>query len=184
MIHVTKKLQPLFGETIRYIDIFWIVFWVILGNLLSFFVDQNFYLFSPFKAFIFTLILTELIAGAYSHTTQSVIHYYDKHDHVIKWFPVVHVYPIIFIVLFDVQVLLPLIMYVIATLFTLRTLTLTKYKDVFAWTFIMLGAFIFGLVEESYSLSFALGMFMYVMKLIKVFATRHMMACPVNLSKK
>ena len=184
MIHVTKKLQPLFGETIRYIDIFWIVFWVILGNLLSFFVDQNFYLFSPFKAFIFTLILTDLIAGAYINTTESVIHYYDKHDHLIKWFPVVHVYPLIFIVLFDVPVFLPLIMYVTATLFTFRTLTMKRYKHVFAWTFIMIGAFIFGLVEDSYSLSFALGMFMYVMKLIKVFATRHVMTFPVNLSKK
>ena len=184
MIHIHKKLQPLFGETLRYIDIFWMVFWLILGHLLSFFVDQNFYLLTPFRAFIFMILLTDLIAGAYINTTPSVMSYYDKHPTLIKYFPVIHIYPLIFMFLFDVSFLMVLIMYVTTTLFAYRTLTLVTYKNVFAWTVIMIGAFLFGLFEDGYSLSFALGMFLYVMKIVKVFSTRHYMACPVNLSKK
>ena len=183
MIHITKKLHPLFGETLRYIDIFWIVFWLILGHYLSYSVDPNYYLFSPFRAVIFSVILTDLIAGAYLNTTPSVIKYYDRHEQYVKLFPVVHIYPILYVFLFDVAPLLPIVMYVTTTLFSYRILTMTRYKHVFAWALVMIGAFIFGLVEDSYSLSFAFGMLMYVMKIVKVFSTRHVMACPVNLSE-
>lgn len=184
MIHITKTLQPFFGKTLFYKDLFFLVLWVILGNLLSFFVDQNFYLHSPFKAFIFVVLLTDIIAGAYMNTTQSVVDYYDENPKLIQLFPVIHIYPLIFIFLFDVVFWLPLIMYVTTTMFSYRTLTLTKYKHVFAWSLVMIGAFIFGLVEDGYSLSFALGMFLYVMKVLKVFSSRHYMSCPVNLKRR
>lgn len=184
MIHITKKLQPLFGETLRYIDIFWIVFWLILGHFLSYSVDPNYYLLSPIRAVIFSIILSDLIAGAYINTTPSVIKYYDRHERLVKLFPVVHIYPICFVFLFDVAPLLPMVMYATTTLCSYWILTMTRFKHVFAWALVMIGAFIFGLVEDSYSLSFAFGMLMYVMKVVKVFSTRHVMACPVNLSKE
>ncbi len=184
MIHIHKKLQPLFGETLRYMDIFWMVFWLILGHLLSFFVDQNFYLLTPFRAFIFIILLSDLIAGAYINTTPSVITYYDNHPTLIKYFPVIHIYPLIFVFLFDVSFVMALIMYLTTTLFAYWMLSLITHKNLIAWIAVMIGAFIFGLVEPSYSLSFALGMFLYVMKIVKVFSTRHHMTFPIKLTKK
>lgn len=181
MIRIPKRFHPFFGKHVTYKDIFFLLLWLILGHLLSYFVDPNFYLFSPIKAIIFIILLTDLIAGTYLNTTDPVIAYYDEHPTLIKIFPVIHIYPVIFIFLFDVAFWLPLIMYVTTTLFSYRTLTLEKHKDIFAWALVMIGAFIFGLVEDGYSLSFAFGMFLYVMKILKVFSTRHAMACPVRL---
>jgi hypothetical protein len=183
MLNVPTFLHPFIGKTVLKKDLFWALLWLILGHTLSFLVDRNFYL-DPFQALVFVILLSDVILGAYFNTTQSVIKYYHHHpEHVIK-FPLFHIYPFVMIFLFNIPFSLALGTYLVTTIVTYRTLTLTKYKRLFGWIAIMVVAFIFGLVEQGHSLSYILFTFISVVKLVISFGTNHMMACPVNLKRQ
>jgi len=183
MLNVPSFLHPFIGKTVLKKDLFWALLWLILGHTLSFLVDRNFYL-DPLQAVVFVIFLSDVILGAYFNTTQSVIKYYDHHpEHVIK-FPLLHLYPFVMIFLFHIPFSLALGTYLVTTIVTYRTLTLTKYKRLFGWIAIMVVAFIFGLVEQGHSLSYILFTFISVVKLVISFGTNHMMACPVNLKRQ
>ena len=183
MIQVPKWLHPFIGKTVLKKDLFWAFLWLFLGHVLSFLVDRNFYL-DPLKTIVFVLLLSDVILGAYFNTTKSVIKYYDQHPEHVTRFPILHVYPFIMIWLFDIPFSLALGTYLVTTMFTYRTLTLTKHKAFFGWVAIMVVAFIFGLVEEGHSLSYILFTFISVVKLVISFGTNHMMACPVILKRQ
>jgi hypothetical protein len=146
-------------------------------------VDRNFYLFHPFKAFIFTLLLSDVIAGAYLNTKKEVIAYYDEHASLILKFVPLHLYIFILIFLFPVNTLLVLGVYISTVIFSTITLTLVKYKRLFAFVSLFIGAFIFGLLEDSNSLSFVLFNVIYVYKLLISFSTRHYASCPVRIKR-
>jgi hypothetical protein len=183
MLHVPSFLHPFVGQKVFKKDLFWAFIWLILGHLLSYLVDRNFYL-DPIKAFIFIILLSDVILGAYFNTTQSVIKYYNHHPEHVTKFPLIHIYPLVMIFLFTIPFSLALGTYLVTTLITYRTLTLPKYKALFGWLAIIVVAFIFGRVEQGHSLSYILFTLISVVKLVISFGTNHMMSCPVNLKRR
>ena len=103
MIHLKKAFHPFLGSTITYQTLFFLILWIMLGNVLSFLLDRNFYLFSPFKAFIFTLLLVDVIGGAYMNTKKEVMDFYDQHPNKILPFSLFHIHPFIAALLFNVS---------------------------------------------------------------------------------
>jgi hypothetical protein len=183
MLGVPSFLHPFVGKNILKKDIFWAVFWLILGHILSFLVDRNFYL-DPLKTVLYVVLLSDVILGAYFNTTTSVINYYNQHpEHVIR-FPLLHIYPFVMIWLFSIPFSLALSTYIVTTFVTYRILTLTNHKALFGWLIIIVVAFIFGLVEQGHSLSYILFTFISVVKLVISFGSNHMLSCPVNLKRR
>lgn len=183
MFHVPSFLHPFIGKTVLKKDLFWAFLWLFLGHILSFLIDRNFY-FDPIKSMIFIILLSDVILGAYFNTTTSVIKYYDHHPEHVSKFPVLHIYPFIMIFLFNIPFSLALGTYLVTTIVTYRTLTLTRYKALFGWLAMMIVAFIFGLVEQGHSLSYILFTLISVVKLVISFGSNHMMACLVNLKRR
>lgn len=183
MLNVPSFLHPFIGKTVLKKDLFWAILWLFLGHVLSFLVDRNFYL-DPIKTIIFILLLSDVILGAYFNTTKSVIKFYNQHPEHVTRFPALHIYPFVMIFLFGIPFSLALGTYLVTTVVTYRTLTLTKHKALFGWLAIIVVAFIFGLVEQGHSLSYILFTLISVVKLVISFGSNHMMACPVNLKRQ
>jgi len=181
MIHLKKWLHPFLGATISYQTLIFLILFIVLGNGLSFLVDRNFYYDHPIKAIVFTLLLSDVIGGAYMNTQKEVISYYDNHSDLILKFAPFHAYILILIFIFPVNPMLVLGVYVSTVLFTTRTLTLVVRKRLFAYIALFIGAFVFGMVEDGYSLSFVLFNVIFVYKLLISFGTRHFASCPVNI---
>jgi hypothetical protein len=183
MIHLHKFLHPFLGKKISYKTIFFLVLWTSLAHVLSIFVDPNFYLSHPVKVIVFSLLLTDVVAGAYINTKDEVISYYDQHAHLILRFAPFHIFILISAWLFNVSFILVLAIYLAVVISTTRTLTLVKHKRLIAYTLFVLGAFIFGYFESGSSLSFVLLIFVFVYKLLISFGTRHYASCPVSFKK-
>lgn len=181
MIHLKKSFHPFLGSKMTYQTLFFLICWIILGNILSFLVDRNFYLFSPFKAFIFTILLVDVIGGAYMNTKKEVIDYYDQHPNFILPFALFHIHPFIAALLFNVSWYIPLFIYLGVVISITRVLTLVRYKRFIAFTLLFIGAFIFGWIEQGNSLSIVLFYTVFVYKLLISFGTRHYASCPINL---
>jgi hypothetical protein len=183
MISVPNFLHPFFGKKLKKIDLFWSILWLILGVLLSYLVDRNFYL-NPLKAFVYVVLLSDVILGAYLNTTTSVISYYDQRgDYVIK-FPFIHLYPFVMIWLFDIPFSLAFATYLSTTIVTLWILSLKRHKALYGWIAILIVSFIFGLVEQGHSLAYILLTFISVIKLVISFGTHHMLSCPVFIKRQ
>lgn len=178
-----RYLNPLFGETYQVKDIVNLTLVIVFVNVLSFLVDRNFYLFEPLKAVIFVVLLSDVAGGIYMNHTKSVIDYYDQKPKLIPIFSLLHIYPFFMIWLFGVSFWIALGTYLITAMMTMRTLTLVKFKQVFPWVAIIIFSFVFGLVDEGYSLSYLLFTLLTAVKLLVGFGTHHYMACPVNLKK-
>ena len=183
MISVPIFLHPFFGKKLKKIDLFWSTLWLILGVLLSFLVDRNFYL-NPLKALVYVLLLSDVILGAYLNTTSSVISYYDQRGDYVTKFPFFHLYPFVMIWLFDIPFSLAFATYLLTTFVTLWILSLTKHKALFGWIAIFVVSFIFGLVEQGHSLAYILFTFISVVKLVISFGTHHMLSCPVVIKRQ
>jgi hypothetical protein len=183
MIHLHKFLHPFLGKKISYKTIFFLVLWTSLAHVLSILVDPNFYLSHPVKIIVFSLLLTDVVAGAYINTKDEVISYYDQHAHLILRFAPFHIFILISAWLFNVSFILVLAIYLAVVISTTRTLTLVKHKRLIAYTLFVLGAFLFGYFESGSSLSFVLLIFVFVYKLLISFGTRHYASCPVSFKK-
>jgi hypothetical protein len=178
-----QYLKPLLGETFQIKDFIYMTVLIVFVNGLSFLVDRNFYLFEPMKAAIFVLLLSDVAGGIYMNHTQSVIDYYDQRPKLIPIFALLHIYPFVMIWLFGVSFWIALGTYLLTAMMTMRTLTLVKMKQVFPWVAIIIFSFVFGLVDEGYSLSYLLFTLLTAVKLLVGFGSHHYMACPVNLKK-
>jgi hypothetical protein len=183
MIHLHKFLHPFLGKKISYKTIFFLVLWTSLAHVLSILVDPNFYLSHPVKVIVFSLLLTDVVAGAYINTKDEVISYYDQHAQLILRFAPFHIFILISAWLFNVSFILVLAIYLAVVISTTRTLTLVKHKRLIAYILFVLGAFIFGYLESGSSLSFVLLIFVFVYKLLISFGTRHYASCPVSFKK-
>ena len=183
MIHLHKFLHPFLGKKISYKTIFFLVLWTSLAHVLSILVDPNFYLSHPVKVIVFSLLLTDVVAGAYINTKDEVISYYDAHPNLILRFAPLHIHILLSAWLFSVSFILVLAIYLAVVISTTRTLTLVKHKRLIAYTLFVLGAFIFGYFESGSSLSFVLLIFVFVYKLLISFGTRHYASCPVSFKK-
>jgi hypothetical protein len=183
MIHLHKFLHPFLGKKISYQTIFFLVLWTSLAHVLSILVDPNFYISHPVKVIVFSLLLTDVVAGAYINTKDEVISYYDQHAHLILRFAPFHIFILISAWLFNVSFILVLAIYLAVVISTTRTLTLVKHKRLIAYTLFVLGAFLFGYFESGSSLSFVLLIFVFVYKLLISFGTRHYASCPVSFKK-
>ena len=180
MIHLKKSFHPFLGHKISYPTLFFLILWIVLGNILSFLLDRNFYLFSPFNAFLFTILMIDVIGGAYMNTKKEVIDFYDTHPQFILPFSLFHVHPFIAAILFQVAWYIPVFMYIGVVLSTTRVLTRVTHKRLIAFTMLFIGAFIFGLIEQGISLSLVLFYTIFAYKLIISFGTRHHASCPVK----
>ena len=183
MIHLHKFLHPFLGKKISYKTIFFLVLWTSLAHVLSILVDPNFYLSHPVKVIVFSLLLTDVVAGAYLNTKDEVIFYYDAHPNLILRFAPLHIHILLSAWIFNLSFILVLSVYLATILTTTRTLTLVKHKRLFAYSVFMIGAFIFGYFESGSSLSFVLLIFVFVYKLLISFGTRHYASCPVSFKK-
>lgn len=183
MIHLHKSLHPFLGKKISYKTIFFLVLWIALAHTLSMLVDPNFYLSHPVKVIVFSLLLTDVVAGAYMNTQDEVISYYVQHAHLTLRFAPFHMFILISAWLFNVRFILVLGVYLAVVITTTKTLTLVKHKRFIAYTFFVFGAFIFGYFESGSSLSFVLLIFVFVYKLLISFGTRHYASCPVSFKK-
>lgn len=183
MIFVPNFLHPFFGKKLKKMDLFWSTLWLILGVLLSYLVDRNFYL-NPLKALVYVVLLSDVIVGAYMNTTTSVISYYDHHGDYVAKFPFFHLYPFVMIWLFDISFSLALATYLVTTFVTLWILSLTNHKALFGWIAIFVVSFIFGLVEQGHSLAYILFTFISVVKLVISFGTHHMLSCPIVIKRQ
>ena len=183
MLSVPNFLHPFFGKKLKKIDLFWSTLWLILGVLLSYLVDRNFYL-NPLKAFVYVVLLSDVILGAYLNTTTSVISYYDQRGDYVMRFPFIHLYPFVMIWLFDIPFSLALATYLSTTIVTLWILSLSKHKVILGWIAILVVSFIFGLVEQGHSLAYILFTFISVVKLVISFGTHHMLSCPVIIKRQ
>lgn len=181
MIHLKKSFHPFLGNKISYPTLFFLILWIVLGNILSFLLDRNFYLFSPFKAFLFTILMIDVIGGAYMNTKKEVIDFYENNPKYVLPFSLFHVHPFIAALLFQVAWYIPLFIYIGVVLSTTRVLTLVQHKRLIAFIMLFVGAFIFGLIEQGISLSLVLFYSIFVYKLIISFGTRHYASCPVNI---
>jgi hypothetical protein len=132
---------------------------------------------------VFSLLLTDVVAGAYLNTKDEVIFYYDAHPNLILRFAPLHIHILLSAWLFSVSFILVLAIYLAVVISTTRTLTLVKHKRLIAYTLFVLGAFIFGYFESGSSLSFVLLIFVFVYKLLISFGTRHYASCPVSFKK-